>query len=82
MQKKGSLYQQLVVVIEKTIIEITNAINILTRTIRNAALKRGAAIIKALNLMLVIKNPNSNSIRELNSNPGNISLIGCSINYA
>tara|TARA_E500000081_G_C5895365_1_gene245312 strand:- start:356 stop:550 length:195 start_codon:yes stop_codon:yes gene_type:complete len=63
-------------------IEITNAIKILTLTIRNAALKRGAAIINALNLMLVIKNPSRNSIRELNPNPGNISLIGCSINYA
>jgi hypothetical protein len=41
--------------IEKTMIEITNAIIILTLNIMKRALKKGDAIIKALSLMEVKK---------------------------
>ena len=65
--------------VEKTIIDITNAIKILTLSIIKRALKRGAAIIKALSLILVKKNANSTSIIFCRPKPGIISFIECSI---
>ena len=67
---------------EKTIIEITKAIIILTLSIIKRALKRGAAIMNALILILVRKNASKSSIIFCRPKPGIISLSDCSIYYA
>ena len=67
---------------EKTIIDITKAIKILTLSIINRALKRGEAIMNALSLILVRKNASNTSIIFSRPKPGIISLSDCSIYYA